>query len=70
MEQHNAKSLTEEAYQKKIKGFILRSEIYPLQKIIIEDLSKQMGIGRTPYLRSHEPPGQGGIVNHALGGIP
>lgn len=47
MEQHNAKNLTEEAYQK-IKGFILRSEIYPRQKIIIEDLSKQMDISRTP----------------------
>jgi DNA-binding GntR family transcriptional regulator len=47
MEAHNGKNLTEEAYQK-IKGFILRSEIYPRQKIIIEDLSKQMGISRTP----------------------
>ncbi|MBI4525006.1 MAG: GntR family transcriptional regulator [Deltaproteobacteria bacterium] len=47
MEQRNGKSLTEEAYQK-IKGFILRSEIYPRQKIIIEDLSKQMGVSRTP----------------------
>ncbi|MGH7827185.1 MAG: GntR family transcriptional regulator [Candidatus Binatia bacterium] len=47
MEQQNGKNLTDEAYQK-IKGFILRSEIYPRQKIIIEDLSKQMGISRTP----------------------
>jgi DNA-binding GntR family transcriptional regulator len=47
MEQHNGKNLTEEAYQK-IKGFILRSEIYPRQKIIIEDLAKQLGISRTP----------------------
>jgi DNA-binding GntR family transcriptional regulator len=47
MEQNNGKNLTEEAYQK-IKGFILRSEIYPRQKIIIEDLAKQMGISRTP----------------------
>src|ERR671918_1279355 len=47
MEQHNVKNLTEDAYQK-IKGFILRSEIYPRQKIIIEDLAKQMGISRTP----------------------
>src|SRR5258705_8558457 len=41
------KSFTEAAYQQ-IKGFILRSEIYPRQKIIIEDLAKQMGISRTP----------------------
>ena len=43
MEQQNGKNLTEEAYQK-IKGFILRSEIYPRQKIIIEDLAKQLGM--------------------------
>lgn len=47
MEQPNVKNLTDDAYQK-IKGFILRSEIYPRQKIIIEDLAKQMGISRTP----------------------
>src|ERR1700747_3641912 len=47
MEALNGKNLTEEAYEK-IKGFILRSEIYPRQKIIIEDLAKQMGISRTP----------------------
>ncbi len=47
VEPHNGKNLTEEAYQR-IKGFILRSEIYPRQKIIIEDLSRQMGISRTP----------------------
>jgi DNA-binding GntR family transcriptional regulator len=47
MEQQNEKNLTEEAYEK-IKGFIVRSEIYPRQKIIIEDLCKQMGISRTP----------------------
>jgi GntR family transcriptional regulator, rspAB operon transcriptional repressor len=47
MEQHNVKNLTEDAYQK-IKGFILRSEIYPRQKIVIEELAKQMGISRTP----------------------
>lgn len=47
MEQPTGKNLTQEAYQK-IKGFILRSEIYPRQKIIIEDLAKQLGISRTP----------------------
>lgn len=47
MERQTVKNLTEEAYQK-IKGFILRSEIYPRQKIIIEELAKQMGISRTP----------------------
>jgi DNA-binding GntR family transcriptional regulator len=47
MEQPKSKNFTEEAYQQ-IRGFILRSEIYPRQKIIIEDLSKQMGISRTP----------------------
>ncbi|MPZ77161.1 MAG: FCD domain-containing protein [Deltaproteobacteria bacterium] len=47
MEQEKLKNFTEEAYEQ-IKGFILRSEIYPRQKIIVEDLSKQMGISRTP----------------------
>ncbi|HWO41189.1 MAG TPA: GntR family transcriptional regulator [Candidatus Eisenbacteria bacterium] len=47
MEPKNGKNLTDEAYQK-IKGFILRSEIYPRQKIILEDLARQMGISRTP----------------------
>jgi DNA-binding GntR family transcriptional regulator len=47
MERHMVKNLTEEAYER-IKGFILRSEIYPRQKIIIEELAKQMGISRTP----------------------
>jgi DNA-binding GntR family transcriptional regulator len=47
MEQQRVKNFTEEAYQQ-IKGFILRSEIYPRQKIIVEELSKQMGISRTP----------------------
>ena len=36
-------SLTEEAYQK-LKAFVLRSEIYPRQKITIEDLAKPLGI--------------------------
>jgi GntR family transcriptional regulator, rspAB operon transcriptional repressor len=63
MEQHNAKSLTEEAYEK-IKGFILRSEIYPRQKIIMEDLSKQMGISRTPIREAMSRLVKEGYVNH------
>jgi len=62
MEQHNAKNLTEEAYQK-IKGFILRSEIYPRQKIIIEDLSKQIGISRTPIREAMNRLVKEGYVN-------
>ena len=63
MEQNNAKNLTAEAYQR-IKGFILRSEIYPRQKIIIEDLSKQMGISRTPIREAMSRLVKEGYVNH------
>jgi DNA-binding GntR family transcriptional regulator len=38
VEQQSVKNLTEEAYQK-ITGCILRSEIYPRQKIIMEELA-------------------------------
>ena len=62
MEQHNPRNLTEEAYQQ-IKGFILRSEIYPRQKIIIEDLSKQMGISRTPIREAMSRLVKEGYVN-------
>jgi DNA-binding GntR family transcriptional regulator len=63
MERPTAKSLTEEAYQR-IKGFILRSEIYPRQKIVIEDLSKQMGISRTPIREAMSRLVKEGYVNH------
>src|SRR5713226_9619900 len=63
MERQNGKNLTEEAYQR-IKGFILRSEIYPRQKIIIEDLSKQMGISRTPIREAMSRLVKDGYVNH------
>ena len=65
MEQHNPRNLTEEAYQQ-IKGFILRSEIYPRQKIIIEDLSKQMGISRTPIREAMSRLVKEGYVNQIL----
>lgn len=63
MEAHNGKNLTEEAYQR-IKGFILRSEIYPRQKVIIEDLSRQMGISRTPIREAMSRLVKEGYVTH------
>ncbi len=65
MEQPKIKNFTEEAYQQ-IKGFILRSEIYPRQKIIIEDLSKQMGISRTPIREAMSRLVKEGYVNQIL----
>jgi DNA-binding GntR family transcriptional regulator len=63
MDPHNGKNLTEEAYQR-IKGFILRSEIYPRQKIIIEDLSRQIGISRTPIREAMSRLVKEGYVTH------
>ena len=65
MEQQKLKNFTEEAYQQ-IKGFILRSEIYPRQKIIIEDLSKQMGISRTPIREAMSRLVMEGYVHQVL----
>jgi DNA-binding GntR family transcriptional regulator len=65
MEQPKIKNFTEEAYQQ-IKGFILRSEIYPRQKIIIEDLSKQMGISRTPIREAMSRLVMEGYVHQVL----
>lgn len=65
MEQPKLKNFTEEAYQQ-IKGFILRSEIYPRQKIIIEDLSKQMGFSRTPIREAMSRLVMEGYVHQVL----
>ena len=65
MEQQKLKNFTEEAYQQ-IKGFILGSEIYPRQKIIIEDLSKQMGISRTPIREAMSRLVMEGYVHQVL----
>jgi GntR family transcriptional regulator, rspAB operon transcriptional repressor len=65
MEQEKLKNFTEEAYEQ-IKGFILRSEIYPRQKIIIEDLSKQMGISRTPIREAMSRLVMEGYVHQVL----
>ena len=65
MEQQKSKNFTEEAYQQ-IKGFILRSEIYPRQKIIIEDLAKQMGISRTPIREAMSRLVMDGYVHQVL----
>ncbi|HEX9443797.1 MAG TPA: GntR family transcriptional regulator [Candidatus Binatia bacterium] len=65
MEPPKLKSFTEAAYQQ-IKGFILRSEIYPRQKIIIEDLSKQMGISRTPIREAMSRLVMDGYVHQVL----
>ena len=63
MEASNGKNRTEEAYQK-IKGFILRSEIYPRQKIVIEDLARQMGVSRTPIREAMNRLVNEGYVTH------
>lgn len=63
MEPANGKNLTEEAYQK-IKGFILRSEVYPRQKIVIEDLARQMGVSRTPIREAMNRLVNEGYVTH------
>src|ERR1051325_4204393 len=63
METSNGKNLTEEAYQK-IKGFILRSEIYPRQKIVIEELARQMGVSRTPIREAMNRLVNEGYVTH------
>ncbi|HEX2386172.1 MAG TPA: GntR family transcriptional regulator, partial [Candidatus Binatia bacterium] len=63
MDASNGKNRTEEAYQK-IKGFILRSEIYPRQKIVIEDLARQMGVSRTPIREAMNRLVNEGYVTH------
>ncbi len=63
MEASNGKNLTEEAYQK-IKGFILSSEIYPRQKIVIEELARQMGVSRTPIREAMNRLVNEGYVTH------
>jgi DNA-binding GntR family transcriptional regulator len=63
MEASNGKNRTEAAYQK-IKGFILRSEIYPRQKIVIEDLARQMGVSRTPIREAMNRLVNEGYVTH------
>ncbi len=60
-----AKNLTEEAYHR-IKGFILASEIYPKQKVLIEDLSKQLGISRTPIREAINRLVKEGYIYHIL----
>jgi DNA-binding GntR family transcriptional regulator len=59
-------SLTKEAYQK-IKGFVLRREIYLRQKITIKDLAKRMGISRTPIREAMSRLVKKGYVNDSLG---
>lgn len=60
-----ARNLTEEAYHR-IKGFILASEIYPKQKVAIEDVSKQLGISRTPIREAINRLVKEGYIYHIL----
>ncbi len=59
------RNLTEEAYHR-IKGFILASEIYPKQKVVIEDVAKQLGISRTPIREAINRLVKEGYIYHIL----